>query len=208
MKQALSDTEIRIIAAAERIFLLKGLDGARMQDIADEASINKAMLHYYFRNKQQLFDIILDDKISKVFDVFQVWAQPHLNFEQKLRKFVEEEINLIKSFPILPLFIMLEARKNPDLIPNKLKNFPIQDVKETFQNIIQADIDKGNIRPVKMDEIILNTMSLCVYPVIAAPIFQYAFKVDNDAYMQYLEERKQLVPDMILRDLNYKTPQN
>nr|MBP6793720.1 helix-turn-helix transcriptional regulator [Saprospiraceae bacterium] len=74
MKQALSDTEIRIIAAAERIFLLKGLDGARMQDIADEASINKAMLHYYFRNKQQLFDIILDDKISKVFDVFQVWA--------------------------------------------------------------------------------------------------------------------------------------
>ena len=63
MKQALSDTEIRIIAAAERIFLLKGLDGARMQDIADEASINKAMLHYYFRNKQQLFDIILDDKI-------------------------------------------------------------------------------------------------------------------------------------------------
>ncbi|MBK8827725.1 MAG: helix-turn-helix transcriptional regulator [Saprospiraceae bacterium] len=53
MKQALSDTEIRIIAAAERIFLM-GLDGARMQDIADEASINKAMLHYYFRNKQQL----------------------------------------------------------------------------------------------------------------------------------------------------------
>mgnify|MGYP003619612191 CR=1 FL=1 len=59
-----------------------------------------------------------------------------------------------------------------------------------------------------MDEIILNTMSLCVHPVIAAPTFQYAFKVDNDAYMQYLEERKQLVPDMILRDLNYKTPQN
>lgn len=113
----------RIKIAATKVFTLKGLEGARMQDIADEANINKAMLHYYFRNKKQLFEIIFEEKLHKIFGAMELLIFSKDAFENRIRAFVEKQISIVLEFPVMPIFVMLEVRKIRNCLKVSLKIF-------------------------------------------------------------------------------------
>ncbi|MBK8699471.1 MAG: TetR/AcrR family transcriptional regulator [Saprospiraceae bacterium] len=194
-------TEERILQAAESIFTLNGLEGARMQDIADAAGINKAMLHYYFRNKETLFDTVLNSKIEKVFGAFSHWFEEGLSLENRLRNFVAREITIISEFPILPLFVLMEARKHPDLISRKFGLLPIHEMRSKFQAMIDSEYGEGRMRKTSMEEMLINTVSLCIYPVVAAPVFQFILNINDENYQDLLEQRKTQVADFLIRDL-------
>ncbi|MBK9734163.1 MAG: TetR/AcrR family transcriptional regulator [Saprospiraceae bacterium] len=194
----------RIKLAAAKIFTHRGLEGARMQDIADEAKINKAMLHYYFKNKQHLFELIFQEKLYKVFGALNSLFSDEFSFEDRLRHFVAKEIDIISEFPALPLFILLEARKNPGILQENFKNFPLKEIRIKFSEVIKNESDKGNIIPIKMEELLMNIMSLCVYPIVAEPMFRFVFDMDEVAYKKLIKLRKITVSDMIINSLKIK----
>ena len=99
-------TETKILAAAEEVFLKSGYDGSRMQEIADLAGINKAMLHYYFRSKDLLFERIFEQKFSQFFPKIQELTTMPISFTEKVCIYVELHINLLRQNPYLPLFII------------------------------------------------------------------------------------------------------
>lgn len=196
-----SDARERIKAAASRIFSLHGLEGARMQDIADEAKINKAMLHYYFRNKQQLFEMIFEEKVYRIFSAIEALTAAGASFEERIRTFVHTQISIVTEFPAMPLFIFLEARKNPGLLDEKFGKLPVENIRTRFKNMVKAEAEAGNIREISFDQLFINIMSLCVYPVIAEPVIRHVLDKDESSFRVMVEARKKLVADLIINDL-------
>lgn len=191
----------RIKMAATKVFTLKGLEGARMQDIADEANINKAMLHYYFKNKQQLFEIIFEEKLHKIFGALESLVFSKDTFESRIRTFVGKQISIVLEFPLMPIFVMLEVRKNPVLLEGKFKHIPLYTIRDNFRKVIDEEVKAGNIRAISLEELLMNVMSLCIYPIIAEPILKFVLNIDQDRYIELIEERKKTVSELIINDL-------
>ena len=197
-------TQERIKAAAAKVFTMKGLEGARMQDIADEANINKAMLHYYFKNKQQLFQVIFEEKATKVFSALDLFVHGELSFHLRISKFVEAQISIFSEFPTLPLFVLMEVRKNPALLEATFRNIPLQIKRSEFQSLVENEISVGNIRKVDPQELLLNIIALCVYPIIAEPIFRFLSDMDEIEYRSFINRRKDTITALITNDLFIK----
>ena len=118
-------TEEKIFEAATDVFVEKGMDGARMQDIADHAGINKALLHYYYRTKDQLFNAVFEKIAGQMFRKFAPVMDEKLSLEEKIRFFFREHINFMKKNPRLPVFILHELNRNPSRIKNLIQQIDI-----------------------------------------------------------------------------------
>src|SRR5690606_17913886 len=108
-------TEEKIIEAARKVFTQKGYAATRTRDIAEEAGINLALLNYYFRSKEKLFQLIMAEKVHQLFSViFPIVNNDELTLEEKLEVMVENYINLLVAHPDLPLFVISEIKAHPD----------------------------------------------------------------------------------------------
>ncbi len=197
-------TQDRIKNAATKIFTIKGLDGARMQDIADEARINKAMLHYYFKNKQHLFELIFEEKAKKIFTAIGMLTHDDIPFETRIKEFISTQIDIISEFPAMPLFVMLEARKNPALIQKMFKDIPLEQIRNGIQKAIDHEVKLGNIRPISLNELFMNLMSLSVYPILAEPVLKYVMNMTDKMYKEAINERKTIIYNLIISNLKVK----
>ncbi len=123
MKSKDISTEEKILEAAKEVFLKKGFDGARMQEIADTAGINKAMLHYYFRTKDRLFEHIFVTAISNIFPKVGGIFISDAPFEDKIRAFIRDYLSFILQNPFLPIFILHEMSANPERLIEHFTKF-------------------------------------------------------------------------------------
>lgn len=190
-------TEQKILDAAKQVFMENGLDGARMQDIADKAGINKALLHYYFRSKDKLFEKIFIDEAQKLMPKVAMIMFSELPLFEKIEKFVGEYIDTLSQNPLLPIFILNEVTKNPKGMMKKIwgnQRPPIDKIEEHVAKLIK----KGEIRPIKGDELIINMVSLCIFPFIARPIVQWITKTNDAAFLKMMEQRKKHVVKFII----------
>jgi TetR/AcrR family transcriptional regulator len=112
--------EERILAAAKKVFTTKGMAGARMQDIADEAKINKALLHYYFRDKDKLFEVVFLEEAQKFFPKINGIFNSDAPLFEKIENFVNEYIDEMQENPYLPWFVMNEINRDPDQFMYKI----------------------------------------------------------------------------------------
>lgn len=193
------NTEELIIEAAKKIFVQRGLAGARMQDIADEAGINKAMLHYYYRSKEKLFEIIFDEAFGKVIGQLGSIVTQDMPVKEKIIALVDSYIGNLSQTPYLPLFILNEVNQNPERIVQKLKSqvaFPNMMV--FLKEIVEAG-KKGIIREVSPVQLFMNLLSMCIFPFAARPLIQGVMQMDNIQYDMLIEERKKLVADVLLK---------
>jgi TetR/AcrR family transcriptional regulator len=193
-------TEQRILAAAKKIFIKQGMAGARMQDIANEAGINKAMLHYYFRSKEKLFEMIFQEEMGKLMlritDIFTSDEPLFIKIEMFCRQYME---TLIET-PYIPLFIIHELNRQPKkFIENiwKDKKPPLEKMMEQ----IEDEIKKGTIKPIDPFQLILNMMSLCIFPFVGKPILQHISGMSNEHYLEMLELRKTEVSRFIIASI-------
>jgi AcrR family transcriptional regulator len=193
-----SDTsQERILAAAKKVFLAKGLSGARMQDIANEAGINKALLHYYFRNKEKLFEMIFKEALNQFFPkiVGIIGSDAHL-FE-KIEFFCREYIDMLSQNAYLPLFVLNEVNKQPQRFREKFwKNR--ETVLVEFVAQVKMEIKKGTIKPIHSGHLFLNMISLCIFPFIAKPIWKMTSGMDEPQFREVIEDRKKEVPQFII----------
>lgn len=206
MKPLDKNTEERILTAAREEFLERGFDGARMQSIADRAGINKALLHYYFRNKDKLFKTIFDELLKAFFPKIIAMMTSDKPIEEKVRFFVANYIDMLIANPHFPFFLFGELKRNPQLLVEVFVGAGGIDKKELlelFHKSIQQDVEAGLIRPVEAPELIINMLSLCAFPFLGKPLFQHIVFQNPDEYFytRFLESRKKTVADFILQAL-------
>lgn len=194
------DAEQAILAAARNIFLQKGFSGARMQEIADKAGINKALLHYYFRNKQQLFDTILLNNLEVIAPTFIETLSGKGAVVEKFGRLVDSYIDVILDHPDIPLFIMTELSRKRHSAINYLKlRMEKNKALTTFMEEIRAEQASGKLHRVPPGQMILSVLSLLIFPFIARPIFQHIMEIDMTDYNDMMEQRRMFIKDMITR---------
>ncbi len=190
-------TEKQILKAAKEIFQEQGFSGARMQEIADRADINKSMLHYYFRSKDKLFQKVFQSSILEFFPEIFTVLNADLALTPKVEKLVETYYDMFQRHPHLPRFIIHEMNQHPDRFKEFIESVDIG-IPATFIKQIQEEIEAGQMRKIDPQEFIINTIGLCVFPVIARPMVETVFGMDDEQYQQFLQKRKKELPKFIL----------
>ena len=193
-------TEIGILNAAKKIFQQKGMVAARMQEIADEAGINKAMLHYYYRSKQLLFEAVFKSAFSLLAPQLNKVLNDDSDLFQKIENFTENYVSFVIKHPYLPNFVIQELNKNPEFI-NTLraqKNFPSM---EKFSLQVSESIATNIIKPVKAEQLLINILSLNIFPFIGQPLLMALINVDKKCYDKILLERKTEVASFIINSI-------
>ncbi|MCY2687632.1 TetR/AcrR family transcriptional regulator [Salinimicrobium sp. TH3] len=196
-------TEDQILDAAEKVFQRKGMDGARMQEIANEAGINKAMLHYYYRSKRFLFEAVFSKAFSLIAPEINRVINEDIPLFEKIRKFTHSYIDFIQKHPYLPNFIIQELNRDQDFmnVLQKKKGFP--DFRN-FRSQVEQEVHEGNIRPIKAEQLFIHLLSLNIFPFLAAPLFKGFLNIDDNCYKELMEERKEEITNMIINYLEIK----
>ncbi|PAU93411.1 TetR family transcriptional regulator [Aliifodinibius salipaludis] len=190
-------TQEQILEAAKQVFQERGFSGARMQEIADEAEINKSMLHYYFRSKDKLFQKVFQDSIRQFFPEILKVLNADLALVPKIEKLVETYYEMFKKHPHLPRFVIHEMNQHPDRFRGFVRKEGFE-IPERFVEQIKTEIASGTMRKIDPREFIINTIGLCVFPLIARPMVETVFDMSEDQYRQFLEQRKKELPKFIL----------
>ncbi len=198
-------TEDKIVEAARVVFLKKGYAGARMQDIADEAGINKALLHYYFRNKERLFEVIFKEALGKLLPIVNdIVRSDQLGFYKKLEAFIHAYISMAIENPFIPLFILNEMQSNQEHFLKHVftdyKKLPFK----KFAATIQEAVDEKLIQPVEPLQLLMHILSLCLFPFLARPMFQKVMHISDPRYQKMMEARKAEVTAFVIRSLKKK----
>lgn len=200
MKKLESNTEELIFASAIKIFHKKGLAGARMQEIADEAGINKAMLHYYFRSKQLLFEAVFKKAFMQLApQIHQVLNSEDSLFE-KIINFTDKYISFVMENRFLPTFIIQELNNNPDFANQFFSQaeFP----KSTrFLIQIEEGIQNGTIKNVNPKQLLIDMFSLAIFPFIGAPLLKKITNLNEEEYNNLLIERKKHIASMLINSI-------
>jgi TetR/AcrR family transcriptional regulator len=177
-----------ILNAARAVFIEKGFDGAHMQEIADKAEINKALLHYYFSSKEKLFEEIFKEAFSQFAPQVKQEMANFTSLKSFLKGFLHIYINMLIKHPFLPIFILSELHRNPERPARLVLESGIEPGKILL--MLKKEMDDGRV--VKMDprELVTNILALCIFPFAARPMLQRILW-DNDeaAYQQFLSNR-------------------
>lgn len=194
-------TEQKILNAAREVFVRKGLTGARMQEIANEAGINKALLHYYFRSKEKLFDRIFLEAFKTISaGVGQVFIM-ELSLTEKLRKFIDLYVDVLLANPYLPAFVLGELHQNPERL-QKIVEKDIWGVMQTFIMQLMQEMNSGKIKTIHPAHLMLNIIGLLVFPFVAKPLVSPMLKSQMGIdYDDILQQRKDEVYNFVLSAL-------
>jgi TetR/AcrR family transcriptional regulator len=190
-------TEQKIIEAAEIVFHEKGFDGARMQEIADKASINKGLLHYYFKSKDALFDAIFNMAIKKMSGSINSILKMDITLEEKINLIIDSYMNLLLRNSSLPRFVITELNKDSDRFIKKYLSGEINNVFANFINSVQEEIDAGKIKPINPKHLFMNMISMILFPFIGKPMIQVLIGVDNKEYSKLIQERRDHIKGFI-----------
>lgn len=203
MKEEANNTEQAILKAAEKEFLKKGYSGSKTTEIAKEAGVTHAMLHYYFRTKENLFNKVFEEKAKQLADTFISRVDESLPFLEKMKCSIEAHFDLLATNPDLPLFIYREILTNEcgkevcrkTLFPNFLLAVNL------LNRSLQEEIKKGTIRPVNAEDLMISAVSLNVFVFVANPLIHLFLEKKGEEYHQYMERRKQENVEIILSRL-------
>jgi AcrR family transcriptional regulator len=193
-----SDTKEKILKTAISIFREKGKDGAKMQEIADGAGINKAMLHYYFSSKDQLFQEVFKITAVAYFSNINKIVQSNGSIEEKIGQLCQVYIDMALQNPYMPVFMIAEMHRSPsDFFKHIFSDKRDKPDLISFKKQIEEEVLKGKIKPIKPMQLIFNILSLCVFPVVSRPMMQFVGSISDKEFVQMMEERKKLVPQLI-----------
>ena len=197
MTQEEVSTEDKILLAASKVFTEKGFSGARTRDIADEAGINLALLNYYFRTKEKLFEQVMKVKIVLLFgQIIPIVTNEKTTLEEKIDLASVKYFEILSKNPNLPLFVLSEIQKKTSDVKSIL---PFEKVLNNSFLLKQIKERRPDLNPFHF---LLNFLSLTVFPFVGKPILQ-SFDIMNDAeFHQFVEERKTFVPMWIKMMLN------
>ena len=193
-------TEQKILNAASEVFQEKGLYGARMQEIADKAGINKALLHYYYRSKEKLFETVFIAAVSFMAPKVRAIISSDEHLFDKIRRFTDEYITFLSHHSYLPAFVINELNKNPQLI----QDIFVREVGDNIKKIqaqFQQAVDNGEIKPIALEHVAINLISTSLFPIVTKPLLKTIMNQNEKQYQMFLEERKKMVAELIINSI-------
>jgi len=195
--------EDAILQAATKLFLEKGFASTSTTEIAKEAGCNQALVHYYYRTKDRLFDAIFEKKMKYFMTSLLHISSKDIPFEEKLSKKIETHFDAISEDPKFPILFFHELNTNSkrlETLRTMLGELP-QTVVSQFQNELQAEIDKGNVRQMSIFDLLITIISLNIIVFIGEPIFKMMTKISDEEYLNLIERRKKENVHIILKSL-------
>lgn len=187
-------TEQKIKEAAKRVFQKKGFGLTRTRDIAKEAGINLALLNYYYRSKENLFEIVMQESIEEMFFYLEhIMNNKQTTLTEKIDAGVLRYIEGMSKNSNLPLFLFSELQANPQHLFDRVK-IPEGFIQETYMfKQINEQINKEKLNFTAI-HFFINLVSMSIFPIIGQPIIKYVTKMDEKSFADFIEQRKTLVP--------------
>lgn len=193
-------TEEKIFNAAIIIFQKKGFAGARMQEIADEAGINKAMLHYCFKNKELLFQAVFMNAFNQLAPQINEIFNSQDSIFDKIKKFTHSYISFVMLNPYLPQFVIQEMNNNPEFVMSFLKNENRPNPALLIAQI-ENEIANGIIKPINPKHLLMNMISMTVFPFAAQMMIKGMLQISEVEFNQMMEERKTSIAEQIINSI-------
>ena len=200
-----NQTRQRIFRAAAEVFEEKGYTGARMQEIADRAGINKALLHYYFSTKEQLFMAVFQVLIKKMFEkIFSIFAG-EISFKEKLKRFLEEHIEFMIKNPKLPIFLLNELSQNPALAEGLKEMINYGELRDMIYTRHAKELKGYGIKKNDMPQLMVTVVSFSIFPFAARDMIKIMMPEmgDTKKFNTYMRERKSFASDFIMAALKH-----
>ncbi|MEL6660548.1 MAG: TetR family transcriptional regulator [Bacteroidota bacterium] len=202
-KQEKQNAEKRILEVAAEVFTQKGYAATRTRDIAEASGYNVALIHYYFGSKDKLFEIVATNTLRDFDQIMEQIFHKDLPLHKKIHVFVEQYIEFFRANPYLPMFIVNESEKNPDklaaIVQYRKNNVVMQ---KQLKELAEA----GIIRPISIANFIMNLVSLTVFPFLGKKLLMREVDINEEEFQQMLEERKALVPQILINHLYLQPP--
>ena len=190
-------TEEKILEAASKVFTEKGFAGTRTRDIAEEAGINLALLNYYFRSKEKLFEQVMKLKMVLLFgQIVPILTNEKTNLEEKIDLVSNKYFEILSKNPNLPLFVLSEMQKKNSEVKS------IIPVNKIFKNSVILKQIKERKPELNPSHFLINFLSMTIFPFITKPVFNTFDLMNETEFQQFVEERKRLVPIWIKTLLN------
>lgn len=202
MSESTQNKELAILEAAEQEFMAKGFDGARTTSIASAAGVTHAMLHYYFRTKENIFERILDQKVRIMGEsVLAAFGQPGLPLLERLREGISNHFDFLAENPDLPRFLINEIASKPERY--EMMRQRIQPIINTLVNNVQRELDestrRGETEQMDVRHLMLDILSLNIFSFIAYPIIESLIGDMAADHTEFLAQRKRENIETIMR---------
>lgn len=194
------NTEEHILEAARAVFIRKGFAGARMQEIADLAGINKSLLHYYYRSKDHLFEAVFLQALKSLLPAIKNVLEAEMPLKLKIIKFVETYIDVLQANPHIPAFVIQELNTDPQRFVDKIKNYGLDPT--IIMRQIEEEAGYGLIRPVRADHFMVNLLGMCLFPFVARPVVQGVLRKTPEEYEIFLNERKEQIIQFVMNSIS------
>jgi AcrR family transcriptional regulator len=202
------DTEQRILDAAHAVFMRTGTAGARMQEIAREAGVNSALLHYYFRSKDRLAEAVFHRAAAQLFPAVVGVLASKRPLAEKVRTVVEIELDRLSRAPYLPAYIISELAHHPERITqfiSAMTGSQPEALGRKLLRIVGGQIDQevraGRMGPTAPEQFFVNLLSLCIFPFAARPMISALMGLDDKAFARFIRERRDKLPEFFLNAL-------
>jgi len=196
------ETRERILDAAHTVFTRKGTASSRTQEIAAEAGVNKALVHYYFGTKEALADAIFERALGTIMPkIFGILADPDRGIEEKVRAIAKEQIDFHSARPYLAGYLISELHAQPHRVARLMTRgggrVPLDVIRRQLREAAKA----GQIRSISPEQFVANMMGLLIFPFAIRPALMELLALDDTRWRAFLEERRRLVPDFFMAGL-------
>ena len=192
MGQEEAHTQEKIKQKARILFFQKGLLNATTQEIADEAGVNRALIHYYFRSREQMLELILDETLMEKKDRVRSILSSQASFREKIARYIGAVIDMGLMYPYLENFIISETARNPEKIREFCGREKVKS-SDLIREELDAEIKKGAIMPISAEHFMVNLSAMCNYPLLAKSVLQTVHGMTDASYRKFLQERKQVI---------------
>ena len=199
-----ADTKTRILDAADEIFVRRGIDGARMQEIADQAGVNKALLHYHFRSKADLARAVwLRIASSFVPGIFQMLGSD-ISLDEKIDRFVDAYHTRLAKHPYLLGYVISEAARHPDFTDDFYSAERRKAARRSLERVEQQINERAKrkkVKPVSADQFLVTLVGSCLWPFVAQPMIAEALGLTPKGLRDFMKRRRTELPALLKRTL-------
>ncbi len=187
-------TEQKIIRAADKLFTQKGYAATKTRDIAEEAGTNLALLNYYFGSKENLYKKVVQEKLRLLLGAMgSVLSDENISLEEKINSITENYTALLLENEELPIFILNELSVNKELFVNITRN-----TRQIAQPVIDKQLKERKLG-MSAKDLIINTLSLTMFPFVAKPLIISSGLVNADEFVEFVTKRKEKIINWIIK---------
>lgn len=200
-------TEERILRAARNVFVRRGTAGARMQEIAEEAGVNQALLHYYFRSKDRLAAAVFREVAGQMIPQMAKLFTSDESLERKVEQAVHLYIDTVRESPFIPSYVVAELHHHPERLRSVVAQAAGDQVPQVATTLLRlgdqiaSGVADGTLRPITAEQFLMNLLGLVAAPFLVLPVLQSLIGLDDDDFQRILDVRRAELPGFILNAL-------